>query len=567
MRTLDSSGLEGVLNAPVVALDLETTGFDWLKDKIIGVSLAWKRSDSIVAVYIRDPQLARYLLSLLLKNNSIKVGWNLKFDLHFLRSSWMLKGPYGGRFWDGMIASHLLDENTDNELKSSCERAFNPSASLWEFELNQMRKLGLLHSDSRLWEYYGSVDAWLSLAWYLHKQREVHLKHGEVFLTEMDLMQCLIEMEERGVKIDTDYLARLPEQITPKLDEAKKRLKDLIGYTVNHNSPQQVTDLLYSKLKLKALKFTPKGSPKADEESLKTYVSHPVVAAILECRGYEKLLSNYVDGILEKVDNKGYLHGKFNQIGTVSGRMSSSNPNLQNIPRGPLIRQAFLADPWIFDNDYVQIEARLFAHFAAEPIFIEAFEKGLDIHAATYAQLFKVPIEAVTEAQRKRAKTVNFGIMYGSGAEKQARTLGISISAARRFLEGYYHQYPAVKLLQSRARSVILERGYIRNPFGREARLPDNKAYVAVNRLIQGTAADILKKGQVAFWKEFPQFPLRLSVHDELVWDFTGDDPTLWVPRVEEVLRDFRGFKPAIDVDTEQSKLSWGNTPKNQKKG
>ena len=356
---------------------------------------------------------------------------------------------------------------------------------------------------------------------------------------EMPLMPVLAEMEEAGVMIDTEGLKETSRLFTQQMLELEAEIHSLAGTEFNISSPKQVGEVLFERLALDArAKKTKKGQYVTNEEVLEALRrKHPVVGKILEYRGVKKLLGTYIDALPQLINPQtGHIHTSFNQTVTATGRLSSSNPNLQNIPvrdaHGKEVRKAFIPYPGqlFFSADYSQIELRIMAHLSQDANLIEAFMQGNDIHAATAAKIFKKPLEEVTSDERRKAKTANFGIIYGISAFGLAERMGVSRTEAKQLIDGYFETYPGVKAYMDKSIEMAREKGYTETIFGRRCQLPDInsgnavvRAYAernAINAPIQGSAADIIKIAMIRISRRMEQEALQskmmLQVHDEL---------------------------------------------------
>jgi DNA polymerase I-like protein with 3'-5' exonuclease and polymerase domains len=411
---------------------------------------------------------------------------------------------------EGRLVSYLLNP----------EVAYNPSLPIqWE----------ALKADSALWNLYQEV--------------------------ELPLSAVLREMEQAGVRIDVDMLKQAEEQLNGELQVLEQQIYASAETTFNINSPKQVGEVLFDQLKLDAkAKKSKTGQYSTSEEVLLALKpKHPVVAMILEYRELKKLISTYISALPTYINAEtGKIHTTYNQTVTATGRLSSSNPNLQNLPirseRGQLIRQAVIPDDgcMFLSADYSQIELRLMAHFSQDPHLVEAFRSGQDVHAATAAKIFNVPIEEVTKDQRRQAKTANFGIIYGISAFGLAQQLDCSRSEAKALIDGYFAAFPGVIDYIERQKELAREQGYAITLFGRKRYLPDivsHNATVrsfaernAVNSPIQGTAADIIKMAMVTIHRRLKEEGLKaqmiMQVHDELNFNVPMDE----VDKVREIV-------------------------------
>ncbi|MCQ2114070.1 MAG: DNA polymerase I [Bacteroidaceae bacterium] len=412
----------------------------------------------------------------------------------------------------------------------------------------------LLHPDIRIYDdgnYSAEIKAEL----------EEDLKRDGLYRlftkVEMPLMVVLARMERNGVLIDKNSLRETSKEFTLKINEIEKDIYRLAGMQFNISSPKQVGEVLFDNLKLsRHAKKTKSGHYVTSEEVLQELKEHEIVARILDYRGYKKLLSTYIDALPKMTDENGYLHTSFNQAVTVTGRLSSSTPNLQNIPirdeNGKEVRKAFIPDKncMFFGADYSQIELRIMAHLSGDKNMIDAFNSGQDIHAATAAKVFKKPIEEVTPDERRKAKVANFGIIYGISTFGLAERMQVSRTEAKALIDEYFQTYPDVQAYMEKSKDMVREKGYAETLFGRRCYLPDInsqnsvvRGYAernAINAPIQGSAADIIKIAMVNIDRRMQSAKMKskmiLQVHDEL--DFTvvpGEEETLEKLVIEEM--------------------------------
>jgi len=388
---------------------------------------------------------------------------------------------------------------------------------------------------------YAAEDADVTLQLYhaLNEELQSEGLHQLFHDVEMPLMPVLARMERNGVMLDTESLRQTSAQFTEKMDEIEKEIFSLAGEEFNISSPRQVGEVLFGKLKIvDKPKKTKTGQFVTSEEVLQNLrTKHPVVEKILDYRGYKKLLSTYIDALPQLINPQtNHIHTSFNQAVTATGRLSSSNPNLQNIPirdaNGKEVRKAFIPDPGceFFSADYSQIELRIMAHLSQDENMIEAFREGHDIHRATAAKVYKIGMDEVTSEQRRKAKTANFGIIYGITTFGLAERMQVSRSEAKELIDEYFATYPKVRQYMSKSIDMAREKGFTETLFGRRCYLPDINSHNAtvrgyaernaINAPIQGTAADIIKVAMVKIDRRMRAENLRskmiLQVHDEL---------------------------------------------------
>jgi DNA polymerase-1 len=383
------------------------------------------------------------------------------------------------------------------------------------------------------------ADVTLKLKNVLEKEMKEQNAEKLFYEIEMPLVPVLAKMERNGVRVDTEALKLSSQHFTARMQEIEKEIHSMAGITFNIASPKQVGEVLFDHLKIvEKAKKTKTGQYVTSEEELeKLRNRHPVIGKILEYRGLKKLLSTYIDSLPQLINPQtGRIHTSFNQAVTSTGRLSSSNPNLQNIPirdeDGKEIRKAFIPDDGceFFSADYSQIELRIMAHLSEDKNMIDAFLSGYDIHAATASKIYKIAIKEVTSDMRRKAKTANFGIIYGISVFGLAERLNIDRKEAKELIDGYFETYPQVRVYMDRSIQVAREQGFVETIFHRKRFLPDinsKNAVVrgyaernAINAPIQGSAADIIKVAMARIYKRFQAFNLKakmiLQVHDEL---------------------------------------------------
>ncbi|MCI5660740.1 MAG: DNA polymerase I, partial [Clostridia bacterium] len=371
---------------------------------------------------------------------------------------------------------------------------------------------------------------------------------------ELPLSNVLRDMERAGFLVDADALEALGKMFRKRIGELTDEIGAMAGVQINLNSPKQLGELLFEKLGIRPPKKTARGYSTSAEVLEQLADEHPICARILEYRKYQKLESTYIHSLLELRDGEGRIHTRFDQVATATGRISSAEPNLQNIPvrteLGREIRRAFIASPGckLVDADYSQIELRVLAHMSGDETMISAFREGQDIHARTAAEVYGVPLDQVTHEMRSRSKAVNFGIVYGISDFTLAKNISVSRKEAREFIDRYFERYPGVKKYMDEAVKTGKEKGYVETLMGRRRYLPELSSAnfnvrafgerCAMNSPIQGTAADIIKLAMIAVARRIQAENLRarliLQVHDELIVEAPEDE----VDRVKALLKD-----------------------------
>ena len=550
--------------------DLETTGFDMFGDRIVGVSLAVKAHEAWYIPFGHNADVrprneieAEYgaILKPIFENENIaKVGQNMKFDILFLRA---LGIEVKGVKWDTMLMHYLLDPESRHGMDALAERYLNYSPISIESLIGKGAKQLTMDmvSVERVAEY-AAEDADVTLQLYdvlrpmLEQEPTLSKLYREV---EEPLIGVLANMEWAGVCVDSEALHTYSTTLSQKLSAIEDEIRELSGeHEININSSRQLGEMLFAKMRITDKpKMTKTKQFCTDEEYLQSFAGeHKVVDLILEYRGVKKLLSTYVDSLPQLVNPvTGHIHTSYNQAVTATGRLSSANPNLQNIPvrddLGRPIRSAFVPSDdrhELLSADYSQVELRLMAHLSGDENLCEAFREGKDIHAATAARIFKKPIEEVTAEERRRAKTANFGIIYGISAFGLSQRLRIPRSEAKMLIEGYFESYPKVKEYMDNVVATAREKGYVETLFGRRRYLADidsrnvNARSLAernaINAPIQGTAADIMKLAMVGVARRFKTEGIRsritMQVHDEIVVDLLRSERE----QVEKIVRE-----------------------------
>ena len=532
---------------PAFAYDTETTGYDCFGDRMIGISLAAEPDRAFWVPLDPGNRTERVeILKPLFENERIdKIGQNIKFDDEFMRSAGV---EVKGRKFDTMLLHYLLEPESRHGMNYLAHNYLGydpiPISALIGSGARTIT-MDMVQPD-RVAEYAAEdADVTLKL------MRELWPKVAgqgldKLYLDiEEPLIDVLASMEREGVRIDTAILADYAGELARQLAALENRIKELTGEgDLNINSARQLGEVLFGKMRLGGdkPKMTKTRQYATDEETLQGLAGkHKVVGAVLEYRGVKKLLSTYVEALPQLVNPAtGRIHTSYNQAVTATGRLSSTNPNLQNIPireeQGRMIRRAFIpsdADHVLLSADYSQVELRIMAHLSGDPAMIEAFRAGEDIHRATAARIFGVAPDEVTSEQRRRAKTANFGIIYGISAFGLAQRLNIPRGEAAAIIEGYFRSYPGVKAYMERVVAQARESGYVETIFGRRRTLPDIASHNAtvrglaernaINAPIQGSAADIMKIAMIRIFNELRDKGLRskmiLQVHDEVVID------------------------------------------------
>lgn len=544
--------------APVFAFDTETDSLDNLTASLVGLSFATEPGLAayvpVAHDYLDAPdQLPRErvleLLKPLLEDETLlKVGQNLKYDRGVLQN-------YGielrGIAFDTMLESYILDSVSGrHDMDSLAERWLKHQTITFE-TIAGKGKNQLTFNQIALEEAgrYAAEDADVTLQLHLKMWPKLQKYAGPLNIfqnIEMPLVPVISRIERNGVKIDPAVLHAHSEEITHHLAELEQKAHEIAGEPFNLSSTKQLQTILFEKQGIKPLKKTPGGAPSTSEEVLaELALDYPLPKVILQYRGLAKLKSTYTDKLPQMINPKtGRVHTSYHQAVTATGRLSSTDPNLQNIPvrneEGRRIRQAFIApdDYLIVSADYSQIELRIMAHLSRDKGLLKAFAEGQDIHRATAAEVFGLPLESVSAEQRRSAKAINFGLIYGMSAFGLSRQLNISRKESQKYMDLYFERYPGVLEYMERTRKQAKEQGYVETLEGRRLYLPDINASnaarragaerAAINAPMQGTAADIIKRAMIAVdaWlqEEQPRVKMIMQVHDELVFEVHKDD-------------------------------------------
>lgn len=558
--------LEALSGAEAFAFDTETDGLDGMQDHLVGISVAVRPHEAWYLPLPKDMEEAKALLRPLAPFFSdpekVKVAQNGKFDLKFLSRYDLHAIP---PLWDTMLAHYLLDPEARHGLDHLSETLLRYRPIPIEQLIGKgSKQRNMRQVDPREVLPYAAEDADLTLQLYHHLrpriEGEEHLR-SLFYDIEMPLADVLLEMEQAGVRVDVDLLQSAIVDLSTELERIEEDFQRYtLGDPVNINSPKEVGDFLFGRLGLSEKpKKTRTGQYSTREEDLEMVADrHPAVWLILDYRGLSKLVNTYLVPLPMMVNPvTGRIHTTYHQAKTATGRLSSSDPNLQNIPvrdeQGREIRKAFTAnDPDAGDlfvsADYSQVELRLMAHLSGDTSLIEAFRHGADIHAATAAKIFGIPREEVTGEMRRKAKTANFGIIYGISAFGLSARLGIPRGEAKELIDGYFSSFPGVKRYIDKTIEQAHKDGYVDTLFGRRRYIQNinsrnrnlvaNAERMAINAPIQGTAADIIKVAMVRVARRLREEGFRsqmiLQVHDELCFTVPGDERERLVAMVKE---------------------------------
>ncbi|MDE5761175.1 MAG: DNA polymerase I, partial [Bacteroides sp.] len=554
-ETKRSKIIQKLLTTKILAIDTETTGTEPMEAELVGMSFSDAENR---AYYIPVPaereealKIVNEFRPLFENEQTMKVGQNIKYDMLILQN-------YGvqvkGKLFDTMLAHYVLQPELRHNMDYLAEiylhyQTIHIDELIGARGKNQKNMRDL--PPEEIYRYAcEDADVTLKLKNVLEKELKAQGAEPLFYEIEMPLVPVLVNLESNGVLLDTEALRQSSAHFTARLQEIEKEIYEMAGETFNISSAKQVGQILFDKLRIvQKAKKTKTGQYVTSEEVLQGYRGkHDIIGKILDYRGLKKLLSTYIDALPQLINPRtGRIHTSFNQAVTATGRLSSSNPNLQNIPirddDGKEIRKAFIPDPGceFFSADYSQIELRIMAHLSEDRNMIDAFCSGHDIHAATAAKIYKVDIADVTDDMRRKAKTANFGIIYGISVFGLAERMDVSRQEAKELIDGYFETYPQVKEYMDKSIQVARENGYVETIFHRKRYLPDinsRNAVVrgyaernAINAPIQGSAADIIKVAMAHIHQRFQSLNLKakmiLQVHDELNFSVPTEEKEL----------------------------------------
>ncbi|MDR4125938.1 DNA polymerase I [Yanghanlia caeni] len=550
--------LERLRASELVAMDTETTSLDPMVARLVGMSFATAGGQAwYVPVAHRGPdfpqQLPKDLVIERMRTwfedpDAAKLLHNAKYDAHVLANEGV---RLAGITHDTMLQAYVLESHRRVNLQELGERWLGRTGVLYEDICGKgAKQIGFDEVDLENASRYACEDA--DFTWQLHHilRPRIAAEPGleRIYQLEIRCSEVLTTIERNGVKVDPHVLAMQSHELGQQMIELERKAYELAGQPFNLNSPRQLGEILFQHMQLPVIRKTPSGAPSTDEEVLsRLALDYPLPALILEYRALAKLKSTYTDKLPRMINPAtGRIHTRYAQAAVVTGRLASSDPNLQNIPvrtaEGRRVRTAFVAtDGRIVSADYSQIELRVMAHMSDDENLRGAFRDNLDIHRATAAEVFGVALEDVTSEQRRAAKAINFGLIYGMGEFGLASNLGITRDAAKAYIDRYFTRYPGVARYMETIRAQAADQGYVETVFGRRIWLPDLRGAkgprraaaerAAINAPVQGTAADLIKMAMVAVddWliAEGLQARLIMQVHDELVLDVPADEVEL----------------------------------------
>lgn len=575
--------VESLKEQSVFAFDTETDSLRACDANLVGMSFSFAEASGYyvplrgpLGAQVLDPQEAIRLVKPVLEDESIhKVGHNIKYDMLAMRNAGvMLRGV----IMDTMVAAFLLDAS---RMQYGIDRLAMDYLHFKKIPTSDLigsgkKQITMDQVELDLITRYAAEDADIALRLYrlftrqLDREPALRRLHDRI---ETPLIEVLATMEWEGISIDPDVLRQHSEALGQRIERLRDEIFQAAGETFNIDSPKQLSVLLFEKLKLKSVKKTKTGLSTDIEVLEKLAVEHPVPRLVLEYRQLVKLKNTYLDTLTDHRSKKdGKIHTSFNQTGAATGRLSSSDPNLQNIPvrtdEGRRIRSAFVpSEPRnvLLTADYSQIELRMLAHLSEEPALIQAFEKGVDIHATVASEVFGVPLDQVTRDQRNQAKIINFGIIYGVTAQGLARRIdGMDVASAAELIEAYNKRFPRVVRFMNECVNKARADGYVQTITGRRRPLSDIHSGVihirnmnermAINSVVQGSAADLIKIAMVnihqAIVRESRPLKMLLQVHDELVFETPESEATSQVEFVRRLMTTAMSLKVPLEVQT-----------------
>ncbi|MCO7184057.1 DNA polymerase I [Tenacibaculum sp. XPcli2-G] len=570
--------LEKLMQQNSVCFDTETTGLKALEVELIGIAFSWEAGKGYYVSFPEDQEETKVILEefrpFFEAVNIEKIGHNLKYDIKVLSNYNM---PVKGNLFDTMIAHYLINPDMRHNMDVLAETYLNyqPVSITELIGKKGKNQLSMRQVELPKQTEYAVEDADITYQLKEHFSKELESGNVTKLFNEVEtpLVSVLTAMEIEGINLDTDFLKTLSKALSKDISQLEQNIYEQAGEEFNIASPKQLGPILFDKLKLVDKPKKTKTGQYSTAEDVLSYLAkdHQIVADILEYRQYKKLQSTYVDALPNEINPKtGRVHTVYAQAVAATGRLSSNNPNLQNIPirtkRGQEVRKAFIPrneDYVLLAADYSQIELRIIAALSEEETMIKAFQHGEDIHASTAAKVFNVPIEEVTREQRSNAKTVNFGIIYGVSAFGLSNQTDLSRKEAKELIDTYYATYPKLRNYISKQVDFAREHGYVETVLHRRRYLKDinsRNAIVrgaaernAVNAPIQGSAADIIKLAMINIYKRFEQENFKskmlLQVHDELVFDAHKDELDIIKPIIKQEMEN--AFKMSVPLDVE----------------
>ena len=577
-------------NATRFAVDTETTSLDYMLAELVGISLCVEVGKACyIPLAHRYPDAPRQLdkksvlkaLKPILENPDIgKIGQNIKYDAHIFTG----EGIYlQGMTDDTMLQSYILNSTASRHNMDALAFYYLGRDTIHYEEVagKGAKQIGFDQVDLSKASDYAAEDAdiTLQLDECLRQRLQQESRLNSVYTDiEMPLLEVLLKLEQNGVLIDQSMLQQQGAEVDRQLSDIETSVYEQAGEAFNLSSPKQIQAILYDKLALPVLRKTPKGAPSTAEDVLEELANeYDIPRLILEHRGLNKLKTTYIDKLPNEINpTTGRVHTSYQQAVAATGRLSSTSPNLQNIPirtaQGRRIREAFIAQPGkrILALDYSQIELRIMAHLSADESLLEAFEQGLDVHRATAAEVFDSKLDAVSDEQRRAAKAINFGLIYGMSAFGLGKQLNIGRNEAQQYVDTYFERYPGVRRYMEQTKTLAREQGYVETVYGRRLHLPDINARnavqrqyaerTAINAPMQGTAADIIKRAMIAVhrWliEDGDRTKMIMQVHDELVFELDAADVDRSTQEIGRLMVEAADLSVALEVDAGAG-LNW----------
>ena len=549
------------------SFDTETTSLDYRIAEMVGFSVAFDAHDAYYIPLAHDYEGAPEQLNRetvlaqikpILEDAAVKkIGHHLKYDAHILQNHGI---ELQGWYFDTMLASYVLNSVATRHGMDDVARLYlsHLTTTFEQVAGKGVKQKTFNQIEIEIAAHYAAEDAHVTYRLYevlSKKLKAVPELDNILHNIEMPVARVLTMMEENGIELDLKFLDQLGVDFSNAIQNLENQIIELAGQSFNVSSPKQVGEILFDKLGLKGGKKTATGQYSTSESILEK-IDHPITALILEYRGLSKLKSTYTDGLQKQANNdSGRVHTSYHQALTATGRLSSTDPNLQNIPVreeiGRQIRKAFVAPKGrvLLAADYSQIELRLMAHFSQDDALVHAFNHGQDVHRRTAAEVLGIALEDVTHDQRRQAKAVNFGLLYGMSEFGLIRQLGFTRQESQDYIKQYFHRYPGIYEYMQRTRQVALEQGFVETILGRRLYTPDIDARnmmvrkgaerAAINAPLQGSAADIIKMAMIEVDKILPkdQAKMLLQVHDELVFEVDADIADELAPKLAQVMQ------------------------------
>ena len=576
------SWVEKIINKKFFCIDTETDSLNFMDANLVGISIAIDMGDAIyIPLQHTDLSFSQLsiqetlaLLKPILEDASInKIGQNIKFDTHIFKNYGI---DLNGISDDTMLMSYVIESHQSHGMDKLSKKYLDHDCISYESMVGKgVNQITFDQVNINNAKNYAAEDADVTLQLFNHFKKLLQEEEKLPFIyneIEIPAMKALIDIERNGVLIDEKILHQQSHAIGEKLIQLEKKAFDLAGQPFNLSSPKQLQEILFEKLGIKPIKKTPKGAPSTGEEVLQELAeNYPLPKIILEHRGLAKLKSTYTDKLPRMINTKtGRVHTSYNQAVAITGRLASSDPNLQNIPirteDGRRVREAFVANTKnkILSADYSQIELRIMAHLSGDEGLIAAFRNNEDIHKATASDIFSCGLQDVTQEQRRYAKVINFGLIYGMGVYGLAKNLNIERSAAQSYIEKYFSKYPKVRNYMEDAKSFAKQYGYVETLFGRRLWTPEINGSngmrraaaerAAINGPMQGTAADLIKLAMIKIHDWILQNKnlkglMIMQVHDELVFEVPEEEIVIFKKTIKDLMENVAELNVPLIVD------------------